>query len=122
MTTKEVATRYYELAQKGSNEEIIKELYSEKIVSVEPENASNVPLKVEGTEEYKEKEKIFFQMVEQFHGGFCKEPCISTFHFSCAMGMDVTIKGVRKVKEEIGVFEVRDGKIVREQFFYDDFK
>ena len=121
MTTQEVANRYYELAQQGQNEKIIDELYSPNIVSIEPKNASDVPLKVEGTIEYKEKEKILFQMVEQFHGGFCKEPSVATFHFSCVMGMDVTIKGKRKMKEEIGVFEVRNGKIVSEQFFYDDF-
>ena len=121
MTTKEVANRYYELAQQGQNEKIIDELYSSNILSIEPENASEVPIKVEGTKAYKEKEKIFFQMVEQYHGGFCKEPSVSTFHFACAMGMDVTIKGKRKIKEEIGVFEVRDGKIIKEQFFYDDF-
>ncbi|RZJ67802.1 MAG: nuclear transport factor 2 family protein [Flavobacterium sp.] len=121
MTTQQVADRYYELAQTGQNEQIINELYSPDIVSIEPENDSNVPLRVEGTKAYKEKEKIFFELVDEFHSGFCKAPIVSTFHFACAMGMDVTIKGSRKLKEEIGVFEVRDGKIVAEQFFYDDF-
>jgi limonene-1,2-epoxide hydrolase len=36
--------------------------------------------------------------------------------------MDAKMKGKeRKTKGQIGVFEVRNGKIVKEQFFYDDF-
>jgi hypothetical protein len=35
------------------------------------------------------------------------------------MGMDVTMKGQGRSKmDEIAVYEVKDGKIVKEQFFY----
>ena len=35
------------------------------------------------------------------------------------MGMDVTMKGAGRVKmDEIALYEVKDGKIVKEQFFY----
>jgi hypothetical protein len=35
------------------------------------------------------------------------------------MGMDVTMKGQDRAKmDEIVVYEVKDGKIVKEQFFY----
>jgi hypothetical protein len=35
------------------------------------------------------------------------------------MGMDETFKGMGRNKmDEIAVYEVRDGKIVKEQFFY----
>lgn len=35
------------------------------------------------------------------------------------MGMDVTLKGMgRRQMDEIAVYEVKDGKIVKEQFFY----
>lgn len=123
MTTQEVAKRYHELAQFGKNDQIINELYGEDLVSIEPENNSNVPLTTNGLIEYRKKEKMFFEQIEEFHGGFCSEPVVATFHFSCAMGMDVTYKGSgRKTKKEIGVFEVRDGKIVKEQWFYDDFE
>ncbi len=122
MTTQEVANRYFELAKEGQNEKIISELYSHNIVSIEPENDSNVPIISEGLIAYKEKEKLFFELAEQVFGGFCKEPSVATFHFSCVMGIDVKMKGKdRKMKEEIGIFEVRDSKIVKEQWFYDDF-
>ncbi|MFD2573022.1 SnoaL-like domain-containing protein [Spirosoma soli] len=124
MTTQQVADRYYEMAQQGELEKIQDELYALDAVSVEPANASQLPLWVKGLDAMRQKEYRFYQqMVEEMHGGFCNPPVVSTFHFACAMGMDVTLKGeARRVKEQIGVFEVRDGKIVSEHFFYDDFK
>lgn len=124
MTTQQVANRYYEMAQQGELEKIQDELYAPDAVSIEPENASGLPLLVKGLEAMRQKEYGFYeQMVEQMHGGSCSPPVVSTFHFACAMDMDVTLKGqARRVKEQIGVFEVRDGKIVSEHFFYDDFE
>jgi len=124
MTTQEVAKRYVELAKIGELHTIQQELYSSDAISIEPENNSQLPLRVEGLSAMQEKEQYFYQnIVEEMHGGFCSEPVVSTYYFACAMGMDVTIKGqARRVKEQIGIFEVRDGKIVSEQFFYDDFK
>jgi ketosteroid isomerase-like protein len=58
-------------------------------------------------------------MVEQVHGGYSSAPVVGGNHFSVAMGMDVTMKGAGRVKmDEIAVYEVKDGKIVKEQFFY----
>jgi hypothetical protein len=35
------------------------------------------------------------------------------------MGLDATMKGVGRTKmDEIALYEVKDGKIVKEQFFY----
>jgi ketosteroid isomerase-like protein len=122
MTTEQVAKRYYELIQMGQYEQIQKELYSPNIVSIEPENDTNLPLVVNGMEEYGRKEGVFYSHVEKMHGGYMSEPVVSTFFFSMMMGMDVTMKGKkRKKKDQIAVFEVRDGKIVKEHFFYDDF-
>lgn len=124
MTTKQVASRYYALAQQGGQlEQIQDELYAPTAVSIEPVNNSHLPLRVEGLQAMRQKEQQFYQqMVAQIHGGFCSEPVVSSYHFACAMGMDVTLKGqARRLKEQIGVFEVRDGKIVKEEFFYNDF-
>lgn len=122
MTTQEVAKRYYALIQMHQYEQIQNELYIPEAISVEPENDSNLPLVVTGIEAIKQKEGIFFSQVEEMHGDYMSEPVVSTFFFSMMTGMDVTMKGKqRKNKEQIGVFEVRNGKIVKEQFFYDDF-
>jgi len=39
--------------------------------------------------------------------------------FACAMGFDATMKDRGRTKmEEIALYEVKDGKIISEQFFY----
>ncbi|MBC8152285.1 MAG: nuclear transport factor 2 family protein [Bacteroidetes bacterium] len=121
MTTQEVADRYYDLAQKGQLGQIQDELYSPDAVSVEPENYSQLPLRVEGLAAMRQKEQQFYQLFDEMHGGSCGEPVVSGSYFSCAQSMDVTMKGQqRKIKEQLGVFEVVDGKITTEQFFYKD--
>ncbi|MBC8142532.1 MAG: hypothetical protein H7Y38_13960 [Armatimonadetes bacterium] len=123
MTTQEVANRYYELIQRGQSETILNELYSPDIISLEPENDSQVPLKTVGIEDCKQKERQFGELIEEMHSGFCNPPIVSNYHFACSMGMDVTYKGrERRQKDQIGVFEVENGKIIKEQYFYDDFK
>ena len=122
MTTQEVANRYYELIQMHKYEQIQDELYAPDAISIEPENDSNLPLVVSGIEELRKKEGLFFSQVDEMFGGKMSEPIVSNFHFSQMTEMDVKMKGKeRKFKGQIGVFEVRNGKIVKEQFFYDDF-
>ena len=58
-------------------------------------------------------------MIEAVHGGYSSQPVVGGNHFSLAMGMDVTFKGKGRTQmDEICVYEVKDGKIVKEQFFY----
>jgi hypothetical protein len=121
MTIQEVAKRYYDLAQTGQYAQMQQELYSPDALSIESENNSNLPIMVKGFEAMKQKEGQFFQIFDAVHGGYCGEPLISSHFFVCASGMDVTVKGVRKMKEQIGVFEVENGQIIKEQFFYNDF-
>jgi hypothetical protein len=122
MTTQEVANRYYELIKMHKYEQIQNELYAPDAVSIEPENDSNLPLVVTGIEDLRKKEGLFFSQVEEMHGGNMSEVIVSTFFFSMMTGMDVTMRGKkRKIKEQICIFEVRNGKIIKEQFFYDDF-
>jgi ketosteroid isomerase-like protein len=122
MTTEQVAQRYYELIQQHQYEQIQNELYAPDAVSIEPENDSNLPLTVTGIEALRQKEGLFFSQVDEMFGSYMSAPVVSTFFFSMMTGMDVRMKGKqRKNKEQICVFEVRGGKIVKEQFFYDDF-
>ncbi|MBD2723661.1 nuclear transport factor 2 family protein [Hymenobacter armeniacus] len=118
MTVQEVADRYYELAQRGQIGQIQDELYAPNAVSLEPENRSNLPRRVEGLAAMKQKEQQFYQLYEQMHGGECGKPVVSGDYFACAQSLDVTQNGQRKNKHQLAVFEVVEGKIVREEFFY----
>lgn len=116
-TTQEVANRFNELAQKGEWDKIQNELYAENAVSIEPDKPGMQS--VEGLAAIRKKGELFNQMVEEMHGGYSKEPIVAGTHFAVAMGMDVTMKGMgRTPMDEIAVYEVKDGKIVKEQFFF----
>jgi ketosteroid isomerase-like protein len=117
MTTQEVANRLVELCKNGQFDEAANELYGEDIVSIEPKGA---PVeRVEGRENVLQKQAQFNEMVEEWHGSSVSEPVVANDHFSVAMGLDVTMKGAPRMKmDEIAVYQVRDGKIVHEHFFF----
>lgn len=117
MTTQEVATKLVAYCRQGQFENAMSELYSPLIVSVEPDGA---PVKeVKGIEAVIEKGKNFNEMVESFHGMEVSDPVVADNFFSCAMKMDVTFKGAPRMEmEEICLYQVSDGKIVREEFFF----
>lgn len=118
MTTQEIANRLVELCRQGQFEQAVKELYSEDVVSIEPEGSSPTP-RVEGLEGLIKKGEQFKSMVEETHGGEVSDPVVSSDFFSLMMSMDATFKGMgRIVQDEICVYQVKDGKIISEQFFF----
>jgi hypothetical protein len=119
MTTKEIANRFYELTQLGKFEQIHDELFSSQAVSIEPEHAQGQLKTVKGMDQIKKKGKEWNEAVQEVHSGYSSEPQVAGTHFTVAMGMEVTLKGQPRTKlDEICLYEVKDGKIVKEQFFY----
>jgi|SRR4051812_18698640 hypothetical protein len=117
MTTKQVATRLVDLCRQGKIMEVQKELYGETIESVEPDHGRVKSAK--GLKAVTEKGIQFASMIDERHGGEISDPIIFGKHFSIGWSMDVTMKGAGRVNlEEICVYEVNDGKIVREQFYF----
>ena len=118
MTTQEVANKFNELAQAGQMDKIQDELYADDAESIEPPHAQGLQ-SVKGLDAIKEKGKKFNDMVEEMHGGYTTAPVVGGKFFSVGMGMDCTMKGMGRINmEEIAVYEVQDGKIVKEQFFF----
>jgi len=120
MTTQQVADRFYELAKESKWDAIQDQLFSNNAVSIEPPEAAAQGLQnASGLDAIKRKANDFNNMVEVVHGGYCSEPVVGGNFFSVAMGLDATMKGVgRSNMDEIAVYEVKDGKIVKEQFFF----
>ena len=117
-TTQEVANRMNELFKENKWTEVQEELFAENAVSIEPAHSQGLQT-VEGLAAIKKKGEDFNNMVEEMHGGWCSEPIVGGNFISFAMGIDATYKGMgRQNMEEIAVYEVKDGKIVKEQFFY----
>jgi hypothetical protein len=121
MTTQEVANRYMELEKQGKHGEIKAELYSNDVVCIEPEHAVAMGMQTVtiGLEAGLAKGKKLAENIEEIHSGYHTEPVVVGNFFSMAMGFDATYKiGGRRKFDEIAVFEVKDGKIIKEQFFY----
>jgi len=118
MTTQEVANRFNELAQQGNWAQIQEELFADNAVSIEPPQVPGLQ-SVEGKEAIKQKGERFQSTVEEWHGGYSSEPLVAGNYFAVAMGMDANMKGMGRMKmDEIAVYEVKNGKIVKEQFFF----
>ena len=118
MTTQEIANRLVELCRVGNYEQAAKELFSPNIMSVEPEG---VPNRIAtGFEAIAEKGKKFQAMIESVNSSVVTDAIVADNIFSCAMLMNVNMKGVPVPVDmnEICVYTVTDGKIVKEEFFY----
>ncbi len=118
MTTQEVANRLVELCRQGKYEQAVKELYSPEIVSVEPEGMPNRIVK--GLEGVAEKGAKFEAMLEKINSSFISDPIVAENFFSCTMLMNVQFKGapVAADIDEVCVYTVNNGKIIKEEFFY----
>jgi ketosteroid isomerase-like protein len=121
MNTETVAKRLVELCRKGEYEQAQRELYAQDAVSIEMPSAPAGALgDAQGLEAIYEKGRQFAAMVETVHTNSVSDPVVAGNWFSVAMAMDVTFKGRGRMQmAEVGVYRVRDGKVVGEQFFYD---
>ena len=119
MNTDAVARRLVQLCREGKFNEAQNELYAPDARSIEPEGVSGALGSVQGMAAIREKGKRFEESITQIHGATCSDPLVADPFFSLVMGLDATYKeGARRAMEEICVYEVRNGKIVLEQFFY----
>ncbi|MFD0861791.1 SnoaL-like domain-containing protein [Sungkyunkwania multivorans] len=118
MTTQQVADKLVSMCREGKNLEAIEQLYADDIVSREmPGMPDSV---VSGIKAVYEKSEKWLENVEEFHEGKISDPIIAGDHFTCTMDYDVTFKDRGRAQmKEVCVFQVKDGKIVNEQFFYD---
>lgn len=118
MTTQEVANRLNELFKENKWEQAQEELFSDDAESIEPAHSQGLQ-SVKGREALRKKGADFNAALEEFHGGWCSEVLVGGNYLTCTMGLDATMKGMGRMKmEEVCVYEVKNGKIVKEQFFY----
>jgi hypothetical protein len=118
MSTVEVAARFNVLAQEEKWFEIQDELFSENVRSVEPagspffQNAEGkVPVRIKGEE--------WVSRVTAAHRLHTTTPVVGGNHFSVGREIDITVDGLGRIQiNQIMLYEVKEGEIVREQFFY----
>ena len=118
LTTHEVAARFDQLAQQEKWFEIQDELFAENVRSVEPPTAKNLK-NAEGKAAVRKKAEDLIKQVEEVHGSSTTAPVVAGNHFAVGRRLEITVKGLGRIKmDEVMLYEVKDGQIVLEQFFY----
>ncbi len=118
MNTQDMANKLVAFCREGKYEECYEQLYSENCISIEPAGAFMEVC--EGMEQIAAKGIAWTEQMKEFHGSSIGDPIVSGRFFSVPMMLDYTTKDdQRKQMEEICVYEVQDGKIILEHFFYE---
>lgn len=117
MTITQIAGKLVELVREGKDAQAHEELYSPDIVSVEINNpATPDAVWLDGL---RKKWEMWGDMLEEFHGITVSEPLIADDYFAVTYTIDATYKGAPRSQEcELAIYKVQDGKIVREEFYY----
>lgn len=117
-TTQEVATRFNELAQQEKWFEIQDEFFADNVKSIDPPNSPYLGF-AEGKEPVRKKGEEFIKKIEAIHEARTGEPIINGNHFAVTRSLDITLQGHGRFQwNQIMLYEVKDGQIISEQFFY----
>ena len=120
MKISEIASKLVSWCKEGDFVKPYEELYSDKIVSIENDGKGEGGY-VEGLEGIKKKGE-WWETNFEVHDSEVSDPLVADNWFSVKFDLDTTHKpsGQRSKMSEIAVYEVKDGKIIKEQFFYDE--
>jgi hypothetical protein len=117
-TTHEVALRFNQLAQEEKWFEIQDELFADNIRSIDPPHSPWFK-NAEGKANVRKKGEDFVKKIEAAHRRFTTQPVVAGNHFAVGREVDITVQGFGRIQiNEVMLYEVKDGQIVLEQFFY----
>ena len=117
MTTAELAKDFTTLLKQNDHEGAAAKYNADDIVSYE---AMDGPMAVcEGKEAVKQK-GAWWAENHEVHGASVEGPYLNGDQFAVRFTMEVTPKatGERVTMDEVGIYTVKDGKIVEERFYY----
>ena len=119
MTTQAVGQQLVDLCRQGKAMEAIQSLYANDIVSVEATPMPDGSREMKGLDAVLGKTKWWMDNHE-VHSAKVEGPIAADSHFCVRFTYDITNKpsGKRMTMDELGVYHVKDGKVVREEFFY----
>jgi len=117
MNTEEVAKKVVELVRKQAWYEALDTLYDDNIVSVEAQTQDGSSPETRGKEGVRGKIDWWVNAME-IHSFKASEPFVAHDRFVVQYDADVTDKESKKRFQlsEVGVYTVKNGKIVREEF------
>ena len=123
MDSKQIGEKLVGLCSKGKNIDAIESLYSKDVVSVEAMSVGpEMPAEMRGIDKIKGKNQWWVENHE-VHSSKIEGPFPLNDRFAVKFHYDVTPKagpqkGKRFQMDEVGIYTVKDGKIVKEEFFY----
>ncbi len=118
MTNQEIANRLFELCSQSKFAEAMDELFSADATSTEKNREHNWET-LTGIDALKAKGEQFRSMMEEYHGGHTGEPKLYGNYIFMEIGLDATMKGMGRMNMlEMAEYEIKDGKIISEKFFY----
>jgi hypothetical protein len=119
MTAQEIGNELVALCRQGKNMEAIERLYSPAIESVEALDHPQIGHVQTGLDAVKGKNRWWADH-HQIHKAEAGGPFVNGDRFIVHFTYDVTPKqtGRRMTMTEAGLYQVKDGKIAREEFFY----
>lgn len=119
MSTAAIAEELVSLCRAGRNMEAINNFYSPDVVSVESMGNEEMPREMRGIDAIRQKNQWWGEN-NTVHSASADGPFVSDGKFAVNYNYDVTFKptGQRMKMEEMALYTVKGGKVVREQFFY----
>lgn len=118
MTTGQVAARFSELAREEAWFEIQDELFADDVKSIEPPHSPWLS-NAEGKEAVRKKAADWVQRIKAAYKRQTTEPIVGEHHFAVGREVDIEVEGLGRVPiNQLMLYEVKDGRIVSEQFFY----
>ena len=118
LTTQEVAARFNELAKQEKWLEIQDELFADNVISADPENSPYFE-NAAGKALVRKKGEDWVKRVEAVHRLHTTEAVVGGNHFAVGREVDITVRGFGRIQiNEIMLYEVKEGEIISEQFFY----
>ncbi len=121
MKTMEIAQKLVELCRQGKNIEALDTLFADDVVSVEACEMPGAPSReLKGRAAVKGKGE-WWVANHEVHSANVSGPWPHDERFIVGFEYDVTHKpsGQRMKMDEAALYTVKNGKIVREEFFYD---
>ena len=118
-STAAVAEELVALCRAGRNMDAIEAFYSPDIVSIESTGNEQMPAELSGIDAIRQKNQWWTENNE-VHSAEADGPFVGEDKFAVRYAFDVTFKptGKRERMEEMALYTVNNGKIVREHFFY----
>jgi hypothetical protein len=120
MTTATVASKLVQLCNAGKGEQALKDLYSKELVSIAAQGTPEMPARMQGIAAVQKKGE-WWGSNNTVHGMKATGPFLGNRddQFAVMFEMDITPKGGSRTKmTEVGLYTVKNDKIVEESFMY----